>query len=257
MKHFVTLMILTAALGLSQTDTTHTTFTSAIAPLTKFETLELLPNAATQLCSGSTLSVTRTSGTILSLGNSSSATLPQTVRFGYKSRQLTAATTLTMSAGTATGTITVFAFNDAGTLALGVINPTANTMACASSIGCTVATPGSVTGQNIINTGMPIWTWTITSGAFDVSGGTQQQTGQDCWVDNITISNNTASAVTLVLTDNQSTPIVLLPTVSLAANSTTEIVWPGGVYFESGMKLTSGTASALTVKVRGGRSTTK
>lgn len=245
------LAVLFIAVGYSQMDSTRTTFTSATVPLTKFESEELLPNAATQMCSGSTVSTTRTSGTVLSVGTSSSATLPQSVRLGFLTRQITAAVTATLTAGTGTGTVTVYAFlSGANVLSFGVINPTSNTISCA---GCTTASPGSVTGQNIIAIGMPLWTWTITSGAWDVSGGTQKQTGQNCWVDRLEFSNLTAGAVTVTATDSQGTPLQAFPAISLPANGYTLVVWPGGKFFEGGLKLTAGTASAINAGVRGGR----
>lgn len=240
------------AVAFAQVDTTRTTWTGATTQGNRFESYELLPASATQMCSTSTASVTRTSGTVLSIGTGSSAADPQSFRFGNKTRQITAAVTATVTSGSSTGTLSVYGYMTGSTLGIGVINPTGNTISCS---GCVTAAPGTTTAQNIINNGTQIWTWTMTSGSLDSSGGTQLSTDKDCWVDQLNISNNTASAVTLTCTDSQSSPVAgpLCPTVSLPANGMTLVVWPGGKYFEGGMKLTAGTANALTVTVRGGR----
>ena len=219
-----------------------------------FETKELLPAAATNFCSNSTVSVTRTSGSALSIGASSSASAPQYYRFGTRSRVQTAATTLTISAGSGAGTAYIYAgLSATNTLALVVFHNSSNTMACASGPGCTVALVGSSVYNSFMRsqTRLPLWNWTMTSGAWDTSGGTAQNIAQDCWVDQVGISAAVAS--TIIGTDGQGTAVPDLPTVSLPVNSYTLVVKPGAEFYDTGLVLTAGTASALTVRVKGWR----
>lgn len=251
MKH-IFLILCVAASAYAQFDTTRTTFSTAPTGLLRFETSELMPNASTQLCQGTASTTTRTSGTALSIGATSSATLPVSYRFGYKTRQQTAANTLTITAGTGSGTVEIYAYLDGSSaLAIGIVNPTGNTLTCSGA--CAITTPGTVLA-NQIRQALFVWTWTVTSGAFNVSGGIQKSLASDCWVDQIWLANTSAGTVTVVLSDGRGAPFLLLPTVSLLANTTTQVVIPGGAAFESGLLVTAGTASAINVRVRGGRS---
>lgn len=248
---YLTLLIFSLSLH-AQFDTTRTTFTTAQPGLLVFETSELLPASATQICQGSNVTVTRTSGTALSIAPTASASAPVSYRFGWRTRQQASANTLTISSGSGSGTVELFAYLNNGVLSLGVINGTSNTIACTGATACAVTTNGS-TQSSVFRAGTPIWTWAITSGAYNVSGGTQQQTAKDCWVDQIWLSNITGSAATVTITDGRGVPFTLVGMVTVAANSTTEIVIPGGSAFEGGLQMTAGTASAINVKVRGGR----
>jgi hypothetical protein len=250
-KFLTALMTVSMGIALGQVDTTKLTFASVQSPTNKFDVIELLPAAATQMCSTSTVSVTRTSGTVLSIANGSSATAPQYFRFGNVSRKLTAAVTATLASGTATGTISVYAYLTANkTLAIGVINPTANSITGAS---ITVAAPGSVTGNTIISNGNLLWTWTVTAGAWDVSGGTQVSVGKDCWIDGFTITNLTGGAVTFTITDSQGTPMEQFKAVPIAANTVVAYSFTTGSFYEGGMQATASAASSLNIKIRGAR----
>lgn len=246
------LLLLLALPLMAQFDTTRTTFTTAQPGLLVFETSELLPNSATQMCQGSNVTVTRTSGTALSLAPTATATAPVSYRFGWRTRQQTSANTLTISSGSGSGTVELFAYLNNGVLSLGIINQTSNTIACTGTTACSVTTNGT-TQSAVFRNGTPIWTWTITSGAYDVSGGTQMQTAKDCWVDQIWLSNYGASATTVILSNGLGAPFVLLPTVTLQPNTATEVVIPGGAAFESGMLVTASAVSSINIRVRGGR----
>ena len=49
------------------------------------------------------------------------------------------------------------------------------------------------------------------------------------------VSNTTAGALTLTITDKQATPRYLIPTVSIAANTAYVISWPEGLFCDDGI----------------------
>lgn len=208
----------------------------------KFETREApLPAASVRICSSSTVAVTRSSGTVLSIANGAGSTAPQFVRFGFKTRALTAAATLTISSGSATGSVDIYGQLSAGSLALIAFNRSTNTL---SFPGGTVVTAPPPTVNLIL-----LYSWAISSGNWAVSGGTDQQTNVDCWIDELDITNTTSGAVTVSVADGQG--LSLFGTASIPANTTQGMVAPGGQFFDGGASITAGTASALTLHARG------
>lgn len=73
----------------------------------------------------------------------------------------------------------------------------------------------------------------------------------DTWIFQITITNVTASAATITMTDKATVPLDFLKTVSIAANTTYVIVFPEGKKFKNGLTWVSGTASALNASLVG------
>jgi hypothetical protein len=51
----------------------------------------------------------------------------------------------------------------------------------------------------------------------------------------ITVANTTASAITFLVKDKQATPRTILPTVSIAGNTTYIVSWPEGQYCDGGI----------------------
>lgn len=228
------------------------TLSTVLVDVDRFETQEMLPAAATQMCQASNATVTRTSGTVLSLGATASASAPVSYRFDYRSRQQAAANTLTITAGSGSGTATIYASLIAGALTLGVVHNTGNTLTCTGATACSTAEAGSAAAVAAAR-GMAIWSWRATAGAWDVGGGTQLSLSRDCWIDQVWLANITGSAVTVGLANGRGVPFVVLQTATIPAYSTTLITAPGGAAFEAGLLLTSGTASAVNVIVRGAR----
>lgn len=214
-----------------------------------YETNELLGTTATGFSSDSSVSVTRTSATVLSIGNSSSATAPQYVRFGYRSRAITTAISLTITGGTGKGTVNIYAYLDStNALHWYITDTSGNTF----TIGGTGNTVASATNAAIPGGAVLIWTWLInaTAAQFDSLGGTNAQPNEDTWVDEIEIANETASAVTITVTDGQGTPINLFDATSVPANGTIAYERRGGRFFDGGVFLTAGSTSALQVNLR-------
>ena len=223
------------------------TFSTADPDAVFGETTELLGTAATRACSNSTLAVSRTDASNLSVGASSSATAPQEVRFGLKTRLIATALTLTISAGAAADVVYIWGqLYPNGTMTLVAQTGPTNTYVFTSGVLQTL--PGPPVAQPAIL----LYTWTVTAGAFDSSGGTDNQTNQDCWVDQITLSNITGGAITVTITDNQTAVLSLLTAVSLAANSTTLLVFPGGLFFDGGMLINASGTAAIQAKWREG-----
>lgn len=226
-------------------------FSTAPAGLTKFETSELLPASAVNLCSPSTVTVTRTSGTVLTNNSAGSATAPIQVRFGQKTKAFTASSTITISSGTNSGRVNVYSYLNptTGVATIKAYNPTGNTL---TGSGVTIVTNGT---QFISekSASIPLYDWDITSGAWNATITLSNLVAKDCWIDFISLANKTASAVTVTITDGQSTPLNFLNSISLAANTTQVIYTDGGLFFDTGMKITVGTASAIDAKIRGAR----
>lgn len=74
-------------------------------------------------------------------------------------------------------------------------------------------------------------------------------TAHDCWFAWLCVNNTTNAAITFSATNASGTPIDLTTSASMAANTSSCQVWPGGNYFQGGLKLTAG-ATGLTVRGR-------
>jgi hypothetical protein len=218
----------------------------------RWESNETLDTAATRACSSSTVVVTRTSGTVLSVGNGASSAAIQFVRLNPKTRSVTGAQTLTLSSGTGTGYVLIFGqLTSAGALQLVAYNVSSNVLAWGvGSLGTVVTnSPAALPSAPVVL----LYKWTMTTGSWDTSGGTDTQPTVDCWIDRIEVSNNTGSAVTLTFTDNQGTALHLFDGNSIPANTTVSYVSPGGRYFDGGLQMNAGTANAMDINIRGVR----
>ncbi len=65
------------------------------------------------------------------------------------------------------------------------------------------------------------------------------------WVFQIVVANVTGGAVTLQILDKAASPLQLVPTVSLAANSSTVWNFPEGVKMTGGIRWVAGAATSL------------
>jgi hypothetical protein len=228
-----------------------TTWTTAPTAVTAFESTSFeLPASATQICSPGTVAVVRTSDTVLTLASGAADATPQYVHFNPRSRSLTAAVTLTISSGSATGVVDVYGFIlPSGAFEFRAINASTNTLSLSAG---SVLASGSAQVAETRTLGIKLYTWVISSGVWAASG-LNAQSANDCWVDYLEISNSTGSAVSVTVTDGQGTPVAMFTGASLPANTTWVVMVAGGRYFEKGMKVTAGTAEAVTVYARGGR----
>jgi hypothetical protein len=109
------------------------------------------------------LNVTRTSGSVLTIGANCSAATPCNVRFGSVTASITASATATISAGSGTAFFYVAAD---GTVDIGGSGLTLN-----CSAGCQVQ---SGTAQFPANT-IPLFTWSAQNGAWNANGGSDQR----------------------------------------------------------------------------------
>lgn len=101
-------------------------------------------------------------------------------------------------------------------------------------------------GQEILvyMTTLPASSTVVTDGTTSLNSTTKVQL--------IYCINPTGSAATVAFTDNQGSPITLVPPVSLPANSVTGVYSsPIGLTFKSGVKWISGTAASIACQVQG------
>jgi hypothetical protein len=218
--------------------------------LNTFDTTELLPASQIQICSPGTIVVVRTSGSILTVGSGASSSAPQSVRFNSRTRQITASATATITSGTGTGKVILYGILNPvdNSLILKLIDSSNNTF---TGSGLTVVSSTSTDGVSTAAKGIKLYEWPITSGAYASSGSLDWQTGKDCWVDRFYITNSTSSGVNLTITDGLGNPILGSP-VSIP-NGLTGFEDKTGMFMDSGILITAGTANAITVKVKGGR----
>jgi hypothetical protein len=66
---------------------------------------------------------------------------------------------------------------------------------------------------------------------------------KDCWIGFITISNTTASPITLLAQDGQGTPYQLIPSAAIPANTSQSGSWqPSGLKMTGGLRVQAGGA---------------
>ena len=118
-------------------------------------------NMASQL---GDFTVTRTSGTVLSIGTNCSTTTPCNVRFGNQVYALTSSATATLAGGS--GTAYVYT-DSAGNL----------TVQTGLSLGCLGACITTSSGTGFPVNSIPLYTWTATIGVWDVNGGIERRRG--------------------------------------------------------------------------------
>ncbi len=107
------------------------------------------------------ITATRSSDMVLTIGGTCSAATPCPVRFGSNVFSITSSATATISAGSGTAYIYV---TPAGTLTVGH----SMTVSCS---GCT--TQGGISA--FPSNSLPLYTWTATSGTWDVGGGADKR----------------------------------------------------------------------------------
>ena len=123
--------------------------------------IELPPQAGMASLLGD-FTVTRTSGTVLSIGTNCSAATPCNVRFGNQVYAVTSSATATLVSGS--GTAYVYA-DSAGNL----------TVQTALSLSCSGACVATSSGTGFPANSIPLYTWTATIGAWDAGGGVDRR----------------------------------------------------------------------------------
>lgn len=226
-------------------------FSSAPVGGDLLEYTEPLSTTSAQMCARTTVALTRTAADVLAIGAACTATDRCFLRFPSESQAVAAGTTtVTFSTGGAgdDGRVFVYAKRVSAssyTIYVGHDLPTA-TLTCAGSPGCTVVAGITSFPPDVL----PIGTWTITNGAVIAGTGVAYNGASTCWVDMLTLTNKTAGAITVTAADVRGTPLDLLTTVSIAANTTYVISLPGGLKFEGGMTLVASADDSINVKVR-------
>ena len=71
------------------------------------------------------------------------------------------------------------------------------------------------------------------------------------WVYQVVVANVTASAATLQVLDKATAPKQLIPTQSIAANTTVTFSFPEGVEMTGGIRWVAGTVDALHASIKG------
>ncbi|MBI3209341.1 MAG: hypothetical protein HYZ37_10640 [Candidatus Solibacter usitatus] len=140
------------------------------------------------------LNLARASATVLTLGSGCSVSAPCRVRFGAIGYQFTAPINISLNSGTGTAFIYL---NSQGVLSVASNPLGALSLTCPS--GCQVDT--TVTGFPVDS--IPLWTWSSTANAWDVTGGTDRRSAlsagrQILPSTNVTVTE-TASSVTIGL----------------------------------------------------------
>lgn len=110
------------------------------------------------------LGVVRTSSTVLTIGGGCAPTTPCNVKFGDGVFSITAPATVTITSGNGT---TLIWIDPAG--------PTIKAGIPASGMAVTCSACTSLTGTVFPANTIPIYTWTATSSAWDVTGGTSKR----------------------------------------------------------------------------------
>lgn len=76
-------------------------------------------------------------------------------------------------------------------------------------------------------------------------------TSKDCVIFQLSFTNKTAGAITVTVTDGQTSPLDLMTAVSLPANSLTVAVWPEGQYMPGGFSWSASANSSINASVVG------
>jgi hypothetical protein len=226
-------------------------FSSAPVGGDLLEFSEPLSTTSAQMCARTTVALTRTAADVLAIGAACTATDRCFLRFQSESQAVAAGTTtVTFSTGGASddGRVFVYAKRVSATsytIYVGHDLPTA-TLTCAGSPGCTVVAGITSFPPDVL----PIGTWTITNGAVIAGTGVAYNGASTCWVDMLTLTNKTAGAITVTAADVRGTPLDFLTAVSIAANTSYVISFPGGLKFEGGLTLVASADDSINVKIR-------
>ncbi len=70
-------------------------------------------------------------------------------------------------------------------------------------------------------------------------------TTTDTWIYQIALNNKTGGAITVTITDINTSPLDLVTAVSIAANTTYVIVFPEGQYMPNGFKWSASAGSSI------------
>ncbi len=146
------------------------------------------------------LTVTRTSTTQLTIGANCSASTPCNVAFGGTVRSITASATATISSGS--GTVYIYVVPD-GTITVGY-----NSTPVVTCSGCTAAS--GVTA--FPTTSAADYTWTATSGVWDVGGGADKRA--------FLSTKNVSASTGIVVTDSAGTASVAVNTSTVHTYTT-------------------------------------
>jgi len=170
---------------------------------------ELVGTVARDICATHNVPTVRTSGTVLTVGNGSSATEIDPIRFQQVTGQvarteaLTAPGTFTSSLAGISGTVFIYAYRNAsGALTIAALTvPGMSTLTGSSGTFVQVTYPSALASQ-ILRTGIYLQSWTMTAGTpatFDVGGGVQQGGGVDCRLLKMLMNNTTSGTIAMPL----------------------------------------------------------
>jgi hypothetical protein len=235
-----------------------------------FETEGLLGTNALNFSDPHNVIVARTSATVLTLGSTASATLPQHVRcpsqgpWGPRTRAITAPATLTVTPGTVAAGSLVYVYGyvtNAGVFRFAAIVPTGATYVASGTTPCDVfqarVNVGATTQvllPQILSQGNYLWAWTVdTTGQFNNGGGTVQRLGGDAWVASLHVINATAGAVAVTAAAAGGDTLPFYPTLSVPANSMSVLNLDNPIFVEQGLTLLAASVSSLSVRVNGYR----
>ncbi len=91
----------------------------------------------------------------------------------------------------------------------------------------------------------------LTGGLQTIPNVAADLTTVDTWIFQIVLSNKTAGAVTVTITDRASSPKTLIPTVSIAANTAYVIAFPDGVKMTDGVNWVASASNSIDAEVFG------
>ena len=91
----------------------------------------------------------------------------------------------------------------------------------------------------------------ISPGLSTIPNVAADLTTEDSYVFQIVLVNKTAGAVTVTITDKASPAKTLIPTVSIAANTSYVIAYPEGVKMTGGINWVASAASSIDAEIHG------
>ena len=91
----------------------------------------------------------------------------------------------------------------------------------------------------------------LTAGLVTIPNVAADLTTEDTYVFQIVLVNKTAGAVTVTITDKATSAKTLVPTLSIAANTTQILSYPEGVKMTGGINWVAGAASSIDAEIKG------